>query len=540
MKAANGEKRDAALHGHFHAPFLDGLRGFACLLVVWYHGDSMTCKIFKTCYADDPDMDDFGFIGVQLFFLLSAFLLTYLALIEWEKLTLVPQLAKLQQRQQQENNDVERARLLEQGADEGSVSPPNHDSYGSRLESWLNFCKPYIFVWCRYTIRRVFRIWPLFMLIYLFACFASKGDLFETKQSENGGENSPLIHGWATYWDGVTMHKVYQHYWTLPVETAYYVVIPFIVIIFVSLVQLVEWLLIPVSTSAPVRLAIHTVVRVLSLIPLVVYQVPQDEPMFVTGSLLALVFRELQRFDLVPLSHKEERAHVQERSLSEHASASPSPQPPPSSTSSSLSSSSVTLNSDGEDASRSNYCLGYNSEHHLSRVWLFPVPSSAHAAVRLFFNVASCVLFFFVFTGMPHYNHLIFGSYKRDQNDIGRTHIYSAALLCMLMSRDGLLLRFFETEFLRKMGAWSFSLYITSPYLQYHLPIYFGFEVDDSNTVARAMDSLDLFIITTVICVLLAWLLNVAIERPTIDAGSWLIKKFFTIDSGNKNKVAAT
>ncbi|CAG8680164.1 8883_t:CDS:2, partial [Racocetra fulgida] len=63
----------------FHATFLDGFRGLAALSVLWAHSQAMYPRL------DFNTFDYMGFYGVIMFFVLSAFLLTFRSLLDWEK-----------------------------------------------------------------------------------------------------------------------------------------------------------------------------------------------------------------------------------------------------------------------------------------------------------------------------------------------------------------------------------------------------------------------------------------------------------------------
>src|SRR5258706_14305938 len=70
--------RSAAPASLTHLPQLDGLRGFAVVLVVLYH-----CQYLTTGWGPRPFPG--GFIGVDLFFALSGFLITTLLLAQLER-----------------------------------------------------------------------------------------------------------------------------------------------------------------------------------------------------------------------------------------------------------------------------------------------------------------------------------------------------------------------------------------------------------------------------------------------------------------------
>src|SRR3954452_4800532 len=63
----------------FHASFLDGLRGLAALSVVYSHSQNLF-KQTLPYYTYNM----IGYDGVRCFFVLSAFLLTFRGILEWE------------------------------------------------------------------------------------------------------------------------------------------------------------------------------------------------------------------------------------------------------------------------------------------------------------------------------------------------------------------------------------------------------------------------------------------------------------------------
>ncbi|CAG8668562.1 4771_t:CDS:2 [Cetraspora pellucida] len=73
----SNQKRNKSL---FYVTFLDGFRGVAALCVVWAH----TQTIFGQ-RLDFNSFDYVGFYGVIMFFVLSAFLLTFRMLLDWEQ-----------------------------------------------------------------------------------------------------------------------------------------------------------------------------------------------------------------------------------------------------------------------------------------------------------------------------------------------------------------------------------------------------------------------------------------------------------------------
>ncbi len=72
---SNSSSNDKIIVGH-HYPAIDGLRGFACLMVLWFHSSYFAKAINPDVPSIYYNMSVFGQTGVDLFFVLSGFLIT--------------------------------------------------------------------------------------------------------------------------------------------------------------------------------------------------------------------------------------------------------------------------------------------------------------------------------------------------------------------------------------------------------------------------------------------------------------------------------
>lgn len=199
-----------------HQPELDGFRGLAVLFVLLAHGSHA---------GFDPlgiDFNHFGSVGVYLFFVLSAYLIN---------------------RQMLEALAAQRANLK---------------------------------FWLRYALRRVLRIYPMYLLA-LIASYVLYANGF-------GGPihdvNGILKHLSLTEAKGV--------FWTIPVEVAYYLISPLLVLALWPLYRVRPWLAMLVLLTATLAL---WYARFLHL-PMPLFL--RFAPVLAFGTLLAMAQRHLR------------------------------------------------------------------------------------------------------------------------------------------------------------------------------------------------------------------------------------------------------
>lgn len=199
-----------------HQPELDGFRGLAVLFVLLAHSSHAGYNPLGI------DFNHFGSVGVYLFFVLSAYLIN---------------------RQMLEALAAQRASLK---------------------------------FWLRYALRRLLRIYPMYLLA-LIVSFA-----LYTK-----GFGGP-IHSI----DGILKHLILTEakgvFWTIPVEVAYYLISPLIVLALWPLYRVRPWLAMLVLLTATLAL---WYTRYLHL-PMPLYV--RFAPVFAFGTLLAMAQRHLR------------------------------------------------------------------------------------------------------------------------------------------------------------------------------------------------------------------------------------------------------
>ena len=217
------------------APFLDGLRGFSSLWVVYGH-----FSMHMRGYGSTTTFDPMAGYGVTIFFVLSAFLLTAGAIVEWGEFC------------QREQAKYAAAKL-----------------------------------WSRYFVRRIFRIYPTYLLVVLMATYAVP----------------------QAYLNFLTPHSLFGNLslteaqwilWAIPLEVEYYFVIPILVLLYQR----------AVSARHPVmaRVVLYTSLVIIGIASMRTFgdihlapgsmwwiHLPRRLWEFLTGSLVALVYTDIRR-----------------------------------------------------------------------------------------------------------------------------------------------------------------------------------------------------------------------------------------------------
>lgn len=202
--------------GRGHQPELDGFRGFAVLTVLLAHSSHAGLHPFGL------DFDHFGSVGVYLFFVLSAYLINRQMLDALERRSAHPRF------------------------------------------------------WLRYALRRLLRIYPMYLLALL-ACLGL----------HRGGLES-LIPSWSDLVNHLSLRDARGVFWTLPVEITYYLLSPVVVVLLWPIYRSRPWLAISVLFTAMVSLWF---MRFLHLpLPIAL----RFAPVLGFGTLLALLQRRLR------------------------------------------------------------------------------------------------------------------------------------------------------------------------------------------------------------------------------------------------------
>jgi peptidoglycan/LPS O-acetylase OafA/YrhL len=166
---------------------LSGLRGCAALSVVLLH---FNWDYGKTFLAGNYALNELGHVAVTFFFVLSAFLLTY-----------------------------------------RGVKEPRHNH---QVKYWTIRNKRipvFSMRWCAYFIRRIFRIYPCYILALGIACLVPRyrGLYYDYRHSSESQEG---VLTWEHFLKYLVLWDVNSIFWTIPPEVEFYFILPLILVLY--------------------------------------------------------------------------------------------------------------------------------------------------------------------------------------------------------------------------------------------------------------------------------------------------------------------
>ncbi|CAG8488281.1 14266_t:CDS:2 [Dentiscutata erythropus] len=199
----------------FHAEFLDGIRGVAALCVVYEHSQ----RLFNQSLPFTT-FDYVGYLGVRCFFVLSAFLLTFRSMLDWERYHENIEVEKhigtdARSRCAYESKiDLEMyltdVPLLSKTTENSSTKTKYNISYKflSYIQSkiWIKH-QIAIKLWLKFFLRRFMRVYPPYAILLFIIAYND----FVNKSYHGRIDTSNLI-------SHLYLHKANFIFWTIPTE----------------------------------------------------------------------------------------------------------------------------------------------------------------------------------------------------------------------------------------------------------------------------------------------------------------------------------
>ncbi|RUS24174.1 hypothetical protein BC938DRAFT_473999 [Jimgerdemannia flammicorona] len=493
----------ATIRKRFHAPYLDGIRGLAALSVVYSHSQNL---YYQNLFYNTYNM--IGQAGVHCFFVLSAFLLVYRGLGEWET-WMDSRRDKMEERQGYEpvrlvgaeEADVELGdRTAPEGDIDSTVSPQPHKLVSnptarSRLSGlislWTTHGDP-VRIWMRFMLRRVMRVYiPYIVLLLLIAYFEpisfAYGHII-TPQNLQGH---------------LSLRVAEFIFWSIPPEMEFYLYIPLIVIGYDLLSRLGVHLSRRTHRFSPTMGRWSG--RALGLLILLfvesyfLYTREVQNPhklsgtaqYFLSGSVAAILFHEAMRLDWIPLSEQEEKELEQETKVKSIATS------------------------------------GFAA--HI--VALLP---TRHQAFRLSWDIANYGIFILCLATMPLLQKKIlhFGVYM-ELEWLAGGGLYASLILTGLFSRDGSFVNAVTWSLLRFSGKVSFGIYLLHPIAFMYvntIPSVGPLAADLLQSPAdKANVQFDAVCLSFAASLALGWVFHYLVEKPSMKVAEAVAKRWLVV-----------
>lgn len=366
-------------------------------------------------------------------------------------------------------------------------------------------------IWGRYAIRRFFRVWPPYAFIYAVGCIFHKYFVIASVGTRT-------VSTFEDWYEALTFQVAYAQFWTIRLEMAYYCIIPILVLSYVAILQLAATIDTRLNgapfPSSPLHLTSPFLIaaRFLALTVIALYAcahayvvrtnvqlaLDAEAGVFGAGSFAAFLFREFQREKWLLLSD----AQVKQQQLQQQAA-----------------------NDQGSSLSSSSSSQSMEPSSSVSSSWVSSYVPSTNSALRFCMNILSVGAFLIIFSFIPHYKHELYGAQFRIA--MVTPVLYTFFLFASLFAPDEWVQQIFSLSPLRSCGVWSFSIYLT------HGIIFDEFANDAGDASDGIKDTaevawiyFDYFFMSLVLIIFLAIAFHHVVEKPSMNAGTWLINRY--------------
>ncbi|CAG8469141.1 6960_t:CDS:2 [Gigaspora margarita] len=491
----------------FHAAFLDGIRGIAALCVVFEHSQ----RTYKLSLPITTFYDS-GYLGVRCFFVLSAFLLTFRSMLDWEQYH-----ENIEDEKHIDNNARNRSAfeskidleadltdvplLSSEKLNEISTKTKYNIFYKflsyNQLKTWIKH-QMAIKIWLKFFLRRFMRIYPPYAILLPFIAYNS---FLKRAYHQHVVPSTLASH--------LFLQKAEFTFWTILAEMKYYLCIPIIVIGYVELARfgayITNYLFRRPNIGAwTCRILCNIILMIIRTNLLTSYKHYHDEYLqtnahiFMAGTICSIWYREIIRLGLLPLSSKEEK----------------------------------------DLTSKSNNFNNFDGILHTNLSFMKRIIKklpSRYQLIRSFFDLGCYITLFMILCTFPHLSEKILGMPRIGfelvlENRVGG-FLYAILILAGLLSRDGSFINACSCNFLRFCGRISFSIYLLHPialtFVNEHLT-WMGLNnaEDEFDKREKANNMFDAVIMSYFLTIILAWLYYNIVEKPSMNLANYIAKRW--------------
>ncbi|CAJ0768388.1 9483_t:CDS:2 [Entrophospora sp. SA101] len=487
----------------FHASFLDGLRGLAALSVVYSHSQTTFKQILPY-----NTYNMIGFDGVRCFFVLSAFLLTFRAMLEWEaylekrniskEKKEVEEMANINGNDNEESTGSNTSNPSLNDDDKNNYNEQYHEktielgikvtkSLSTRKRMFSKLCEDNnlipIKIWAKFFLRRFMRVYPPYAILLILVTY-----------NQFIGES---------YFQAITPDNL----------------VPHLTLRYVGLGDIGKKLMKITSYNEKKGefigrfIAFSIIVLARTIIAFNLYGknpllLEGTAHYFLAGSLGAILYREAIRLNLLPKSEEEEKKDD---------------------------------NNDEENIYKIQKKPKNKKDLLMSLVYNYfyqKIPTF-HTALRNMFDLSCYIMFIIILCTMPRLSSKVLGYSNDLRLEINAGGLlYAALILLGLLSRNESFVKLLSWNYFCFCGKISFSIYLLHPiafnlvnnYINEYLTFIGNVEtlkdVDQSDPIEKNNDMFDSVMLTFLVTIILAWFYHKFIELPFMNLANAIARKW--------------